>query len=81
MTGKNGSTYTATLEEDVLEEDPTTGYPNRIPTFHGYSATGSATAEFVYIGSGQKTDFDRLRELGVEVEGKIALSRYGGPMR
>lgn len=81
MTRSNGSTYTATLEEDVLEEDSVTSYPNRIPTFHGYSATGSANAEFVYVGRGQRVDFERLVELGVELEGKIALSRYGGAYR
>ena len=30
--------YEATLEEPVLEKDPTTGLKDRIPTFHGYSA-------------------------------------------
>ena len=28
--------YEAGLEEEVLEEDPTTGLDDRIPTFHGY---------------------------------------------
>jgi hypothetical protein len=46
----DGSVLNATLEEDVLPEDSTTGYPNRIPTFHGYSYTGNATAEYVYVG-------------------------------
>jgi N-acetylated-alpha-linked acidic dipeptidase len=30
--------YEANLSEDVLDEDPTTGLKDRIPTFHGYSA-------------------------------------------
>ena len=67
--------------EAVLAEDETTSYPNRIPTFHGYSATGSAEAEYVYVGRGQQVDFDRLVSLGVGLEGKIALARYGGPFR
>lgn len=46
----NGSTFNATLKEDVLEEDPTSSDPNRIPTFHGYSFTGKASAEYVYVG-------------------------------
>lgn len=77
----NGSTYTPTLEEAVLEEDPTTSYPNSISTFHGYSFTGNASAEYVYVGRGQQVDFDRLQALGVELEGKIALAKYGGPFR
>ncbi|KAI0593257.1 glutamate carboxypeptidase II [Biscogniauxia sp. FL1348] len=81
LTYANGSQFQPSLEEAVLVQDETTGYPNRVPTFHGYSATGNASAEFVYIGRGQQVDFDRLVELGVPLEGKIALARYGGPFR
>jgi N-acetylated-alpha-linked acidic dipeptidase len=81
LTYPNGSKFVASLEEAVLEEDPTTGYPNRVPTFNGYSATGSVSAEFVYVGRGQKVDFERLLSLGVPLEGKIALTKYGGPFR
>ncbi|KAL1652797.1 hypothetical protein SLS61_004779 [Didymella pomorum] len=81
LTYPNGSTYTPTLQEDVLEEDPTTSYPNSISTFHGYSFTGNASAEYVYVGRGQQVDFERLEALGVDFEGKIALAKYGGPFR
>ncbi|PSN68829.1 N-acetylated-alpha-linked acidic dipeptidase-like protein 2 [Corynespora cassiicola Philippines] len=81
LTYPNGSTFTPTLEEAVLEEDDTSSYPDRIPTFHGYSFTGNASAEYVYVGRGQQVDFDRLQALGVELEGKIALAKYGGPFR
>lgn len=77
----NGITYTPSLTEEVLAEDDTSSYPNRVPTFHGYSFTGDASAEFVYVGRGQQVDFARLQALGVPLEGKIALSRYGGPFR
>ncbi|KAH7392645.1 N-acetylated-alpha-linked acidic dipeptidase-like protein 2 [Pyrenochaeta sp. MPI-SDFR-AT-0127] len=81
LTYPNGSTYTPTLKEAVLAEDETSGYSNSIPTFHGYSFTGNASAEYVYVGRGQQVDFDRLAALGVELEGKIALAKYGGPFR
>ncbi|KAI1496208.1 glutamate carboxypeptidase II [Biscogniauxia marginata] len=81
LTYANGSIFQPSLEEAVLSQDETTSYPNRVPTFHGYSASGSADAEFVYIGRGQQVDFDRLVELEVPLEGKIAISRYGGPFR
>ncbi|KIW94076.1 uncharacterized protein Z519_05392 [Cladophialophora bantiana CBS 173.52] len=77
----NGSTFAPLLEEEVLTEDETTSYPNRVPTFHGYSFTGDAEGEYVYVGRGQKVDFERLKALGVQLEGKIALARYGGPFR
>jgi N-acetylated-alpha-linked acidic dipeptidase len=81
LTYPNGSTYVPSLEEDKLEEDDVTTWENNTPTFHGYSFSGSAEGELVYVGRGQQVDFDRLVELGVELEGKIALARYGGPFR
>lgn len=81
VTHPDGSTWEASLEEAVLAEDPTTSYPNRVPTFHGYSANGEAEAELVYVGRGQRADFERLLELGVDLKGKIAISRYGGSFR
>lgn len=64
MTHADGTQYTPSLEEDQLPEDETSTYPNRIPTFHGYSASGSAEAEFVYVGRGQQPDFERLVSAG-----------------
>jgi N-acetylated-alpha-linked acidic dipeptidase len=81
LTFPNGSVYTPSLEEEQLEEDETTTWPNSVPTFHGYSWSGDAEGELVYVGRGQQVDFERLLELGVELEGKIALARYGGPFR
>ncbi|KAH8730416.1 N-acetylated-alpha-linked acidic dipeptidase-like protein 2 [Phaeosphaeriaceae sp. PMI808] len=76
----NGSTYKPTLIEDVLAEDPTTGYPNRVPSFHGYSFTGNASAEYVYVGRGTLADYQRVNA-SVQLKGKIALAKYGGPFR
>lgn len=73
--------FQATLEEDVLEEDPTTGLPDRIPTFHGYSASGNVTAQYVYCNYGTYRDFEELQHAGIELEGKIALVKYGGIFR
>ncbi|KAK8099219.1 uncharacterized protein PG998_012460 [Apiospora kogelbergensis] len=79
---RNGSViFEPSLEEEVLEQDDTTSYPDRVPTFHGYSASGNASAEYVYVGQARRTDFQRLLELGIPLEGKIALARYGGPFR
>ncbi|CAF9939215.1 MAG: hypothetical protein HETSPECPRED_001516 [Heterodermia speciosa] len=81
LTYPNASVLPLSLEEAVLVEDETTSYPNRIPTFNGYSFTGNATAEYVYVGRGQVVDFDALVALGIPLEGKIALAKYGGPFR
>ncbi|KAI1870724.1 uncharacterized protein JN550_004870 [Neoarthrinium moseri] len=81
LTYSNGSVFQPALEEAVLEADETTSYPDRIPTFNGYSASGNVEAEYVYVGRGQQVDFERLKALGVPLEGKIAIARYGGPFR
>ncbi|RDL31053.1 Glutamate carboxypeptidase II [Venustampulla echinocandica] len=77
----DGSKYDAQLFEDPVAEDETTTYPDSIPAFHGYSATGNATAEYIYVGKGHVDDFKRLLQLGVDLKGKIALAMYGGPFR
>ncbi|KAL8967440.1 MAG: hypothetical protein Q9197_005427 [Variospora fuerteventurae] len=81
LTYPNGSVFEPSLEEAVLAEDETSSYPDRIPTFNGYSFTGNATAEYVYVGRGQVADFEALVALGVPLQGKIALAKYGGPFR
>ena len=73
--------FEARLEEDVLEEDPTSGLPDRIPTFHGYSASGNVTAPYVYVNYGSYEDFEELRARNVSLTGKIALIRYGNVFR
>lgn len=69
------------LEEPVLEEDPTTGRENRIPTFHGYSASGNVTGELVYANLGRKADYLRLVEMDVDLRDKVVIVRYGGIFR
>lgn len=68
ITYPDGSTFQPMLEEAVLEQDETTSYPNRVPTFHGYSASGKAAAEYVYVGRGQQVDYQRLGELSTDFD-------------
>lgn len=73
--------YECKMEEDVLEEDPTTGLDTRIPTFHGYSASGDVTAQYVYVNFGTFWDYDDLVKANVSLEGKIAIVKYGRGFR
>ncbi|MCJ1309450.1 hypothetical protein MMC25_003110 [Agyrium rufum] len=73
--------YDCKMEEDVLEEDPTTSLPNRVPTFHGYSASGNVTGQFVYANFGTYQDFEDLVKANISLEGKIALVKYGSIFR
>ena len=45
--------------------------------FHGYSASGEVTAEVVYANYGDVDDLKKLAEMGVDVRGRIVLTRYG----
>lgn len=79
---KDGSIkFRASLKEDALKEDPTTGNEDSIPTFHGYSANGNVTAQFVYVNYGRVEDFAKLVELGVDIKGKIVVVRYNAIFR
>lgn len=69
--------YEAKLEEDVLKEDPTSGLKDRVPTFHGYSASGDVTAQYVFANYGTFYDFEDLVAAGTPLSGKIALVKYG----
>ena len=73
--------YQASLEEDVLPEDPTTGLDDRVMTFHGYGASGNVTARYVYANFGTFWDFEDLVKAGVELRGNIALVKYGRGFR
>lgn len=81
--GKNGTSvaYRATLVEDVLKDDPTTGGDDLVPAFHGYSASGNVTGQYVYVNYGTKEDFELLTSLGVDFTDKIAIVRYGAIFR
>jgi N-acetylated-alpha-linked acidic dipeptidase len=71
-------TYEAKLEENVLKEDASSQLVDRVPTFHGYSASGNVTAPYVFVNYGTFQDFEDLRAANVSLEGKIALVKYFG---
>ena len=48
------------------------------PKWLAYSENGNVTGELVYAYYGRQEDFDRLKELKIDVKGKIVLVRYGG---
>jgi len=73
--------FEASLTEDVIDEDPTSGLEDRVPTFHGYSASGNVTAPVVYVNFGTYQDYEDLLKANVSLGGKIAIARYGGIFR
>lgn len=45
--------------------------------FNAYSPSGEVTAPVVYVNYGTPDDYRELAALGVSVEGKVVLARYG----
>jgi len=68
-------------QEYILKEDRFSGHPDLLPGFNAYSGSGDVTAEIVYANYGTKEDFEKLKELGVSVEGKIVIARFGENFR
>jgi len=69
------------LIEKALPEDPDTFNPELTFGWNAFSGSGEVTAQVVYANYGTKEDFQRLADLGVECDGKIVLTRYGGNFR
>jgi N-acetylated-alpha-linked acidic dipeptidase len=70
-----------TTKEAVIAEDPSSSNPKIIPLFNGYSPSGDVTAPLVYVNYGLPPDYEALKNLGVEVKGKIVVARYGNSYR
>ena len=76
------SLWKANLEEDGDPLDPEAAmYKDAVPTWHGLSRDGDVTGELVYANYGTKEDYDNLRATGVNVTGKIVITRYGAIFR
>jgi N-acetylated-alpha-linked acidic dipeptidase len=71
--------YALRVKEPVLAEDPDSG--DQTPLYNAYSGDGNVTGEVVYVNYGMPADYDRLKELGVDVKGKIVIARYGAGWR
>ncbi len=68
------------LREAVLEADPTSALP-QYPWVLGYSGTGAVEGEVVYVNYGLHEDYEALDSLGVSVEGRIVIARFGRSYR
>jgi len=73
--------FTASLREPTVPQDPTTGQPDQLPSFNAYSADGDVTGQLVYVNYGRPEDYRVLDSLGISVQGKIVIARYGASWR
>ena len=73
--------YELRLTEPPLDGDPDTEKAGVLPPFNAFSADGDVTAEVVYVNYGLPDDYAILDSLGISVEGRIVLARYGRSWR
>ncbi|XP_067026135.1 glutamate carboxypeptidase 2-like [Acropora muricata] len=69
---KNG-----TIIHQIKGEEQDGGSKSAVLPFLGYSPSGKVEGELVYVNYGRVKDFDKLKNLSVNVTGKIAIMRYG----
>jgi N-acetylated-alpha-linked acidic dipeptidase len=76
------SRFKASLAEPPVAGDSTSGQTaEQLPLYNAYSIDGDVTGELVYVNYGVPKDYEELQRRGIDVKGKIVISRYGGSWR
>ncbi|MBK5295169.1 MAG: M28 family peptidase [Acidobacteriia bacterium] len=74
--------FTAKIEETSVEGDETSRIKEgNLPVYNAYSTDGDVTGDLVYVNYGVPDDYTKLKEMGIDVRGKLVLARYGGSWR
>ncbi|HEY1018249.1 MAG TPA: transferrin receptor-like dimerization domain-containing protein [Sediminibacterium sp.] len=73
--------YKALLKEPALKEDGTSNQEDQLPTYNAWSADGDVTGELVFVNYGLPQDYEVLESLGISVQGKIVIAKYGRSWR
>jgi N-acetylated-alpha-linked acidic dipeptidase len=79
LLGPNG--YKAKLHEPPVPGDASSAQPGGLPPYNVYGGDGDVTAELVYANYGMPDDYKELARRGIDVRGKIVITRYGGGWR
>jgi N-acetylated-alpha-linked acidic dipeptidase len=64
-----------------VDDDPGQDDPRVVTPFNGMAPSGDAEANVVYANYGSPADFDKLKQMNVDVRGKIVIVRYGENFR
>ncbi len=73
--------FTATLHEPPVTGDATSALSGALPPYNVYGGDGDVTAPLVYANYGMPDDYKELARRGIDVRGKIVITRYGGGWR
>src|ERR1700726_1724795 len=63
--------------EQPFAVDKDTYDKRAVVAYNAYSPSADVTAQVVYVNYGMPEDYHQLEGLGINVEGKIAIARYG----
>jgi N-acetylated-alpha-linked acidic dipeptidase len=69
--------FTASLTEPAVEGDASSARTDGLPPYNEYGADGDVEGELVYLNYGMPEDYKALARRGIEVKGKIVITRYG----
>jgi N-acetylated-alpha-linked acidic dipeptidase len=64
-----------------VDHDPYQNDPRVLPPMNGSSPSGDVTADIVYANYGRPEDFKVLKDMHIDLRGKLVLVRYGGNFR
>ena len=74
--------YKLTLQERPIPGDSSaTAKDPALPAYLAFQGDGDVTAPLVYVNYGMQNDYKTLQRMGVGVEGKIVIARYGAGWR
>ncbi|THH30685.1 hypothetical protein EUX98_g3498 [Antrodiella citrinella] len=74
--------WKAALEEVAEPQDPDAHkYAEAVTTWHGLSRGGEVKGKLVYANYGRQEDYKALIDSGVDLNGTIVITRYGGIFR
>jgi N-acetylated-alpha-linked acidic dipeptidase len=80
MTAPAGVEMHGPVREHV-DGDPFQDDPRVVTPYNGMSPSGDAEAEVIYANYGTPADFDKLKQMNIDVRGKIVIVRYGENFR
>jgi N-acetylated-alpha-linked acidic dipeptidase len=73
--------FKAKLMETPIAGDRTSDHTGGLPPYNIYGADGDVTADLIYVNFGMQDDYTELERRGLDVKGKIVITRYGGGWR
>jgi N-acetylated-alpha-linked acidic dipeptidase len=68
---------TLSLDEPPIASDKDSASSAAFGAFHGYGVSGGVAGQVLYANYGRPEDYEALEKMGIDVKGKIILTRYG----